>query len=107
MVSDEVAVMLFAYAKSQKEVLTNNEKKVAIKLIKELKMTKGTDFGEGLIEGLQEAVAWKRGEIALPVRNAPSVTTDQVKAILKAVAKSSKEFSLRFGIPLRTLEGWE
>lgn len=70
-------------------------------------MAKGTDFGEGLIEGLKEAVAWKRGEIALPVRNAPSITADQVKAIRKSVAKSSKEFSFRFGIPLRTLEGWE
>jgi putative transcriptional regulator len=70
-------------------------------------MTKGTDFGAGLIEGLKEAVAWKRGEITLPVRNAPSITADQVKAIRKAVAKSSKEFSSRFGIPLRTLEGWE
>ncbi len=70
-------------------------------------MTKGTDFGVGLIEGLKEAVAWKRGEITLPVRNASSITADQVKAIRKAVAKSSKEFSSRFGIPLRTLEGWE
>ena len=70
-------------------------------------MTKGMDFGAGLIEGLKEAVAWKRGEITLPVRNAPSITADQVKAIRKAVAKSSKEFSSRFGIPLRTLEGWE
>ena len=70
-------------------------------------MTKRMDFGAGLIEGLKEAVAWKRGEITLPVRNAPSVTADQVKAIRKAVAKSSKEFSSRFGIPSRTLEGWE
>lgn len=28
---------------------------------------KGPSFGEGLLEGLREAVAWKRGEVALEV----------------------------------------
>jgi putative transcriptional regulator len=28
---------------------------------------KGPNFGEGLVEGLREAVAWKRGEVALEV----------------------------------------
>ena len=37
MVSDELAVMLFAYAKSEKEDLTNDEKKAASKLIKEFR----------------------------------------------------------------------
>ena len=27
---------------------------------------KGPSFGEGLLEGLREAVAWKRGEVVLP-----------------------------------------
>jgi putative transcriptional regulator len=71
------------------------------------KAAKGSDFGAALIEGLREAAAWKRGEIALPVRNVPSMTADRVKAIRKGAAKSSREFSARFGIPLRTLEGWE
>ena len=31
----------------------------------------------------------------------------RVKAIRKSVAKTSREFSRRFGIPVRTLEGWE
>ncbi|MFZ2109696.1 MAG: transcriptional regulator [Roseiarcus sp.] len=66
-----------------------------------------TPFGGALLEGLREAVAWKRGEVALPVRNAPSLTAERVKAIRKSVAKTSREFSRRFGIPVRTLEGWE
>ncbi len=37
MVSDELAVMLFAYAESEKEDLTNDEKKEAAKLIKEFR----------------------------------------------------------------------
>src|SRR5277367_1195104 len=66
-----------------------------------------TPFGEALLEGLREAAAWKRGEVALPVRNVPSLTVERVKAIRKSVAKTSREFSRRFGIPVRTLEGWE
>jgi putative transcriptional regulator len=34
-------------------------------------------------------------------------TPKWVKAIRKSVAKTSREFSRRFGIPVRTLEGWE
>ena len=71
------------------------------------KAAKSTDFGSALLEGLREAVAWKRGEIAHTVRNVPSMTPDRVKAIRRGVAKSSREFSARFGIPVRTLEGWE
>src|SRR5271154_4881710 len=66
-----------------------------------------TPFGEALLEGLREAVARKRGKVALPVRNAPSLTAERVKAIRKSVAKTSREFSRRFDIPVRTLEGWE
>ena len=31
-------------------------------------MTASKRFGERLLEGLREALAWKRGELALPVR---------------------------------------
>jgi putative transcriptional regulator len=64
-------------------------------------------FGEALKEALQEAIAWKRGEIELPVISYPSMSPDRVKTIRKAVAKSPKDFAKRFGIPARTLEGWE
>jgi DNA-binding transcriptional regulator YiaG len=39
-------------------------------------------------------------------RNAPLHTAKWVKAIRKSVAKTSREFSRRFGIPVRTLDGW-
>src|ERR1700733_2073139 len=66
-----------------------------------------TPFGAALLEGLREAVAWKRGEAALPVRNAPSLTAERVKAIRKRSRRPREKFSRRFGIPVRTLEGWE
>jgi putative transcriptional regulator len=39
--------------------------------------------------------------------SAPSLTAERVKAIQKSVAKTSRELSRHFGIPVRTLEGWE
>ncbi len=66
-----------------------------------------TPFANALLEGLREAVAWKRGEVSLPVRNVPSLTAERVKTIRNSVAKTSREFSRRFGIPVPTLEGWE
>jgi putative transcriptional regulator len=66
-----------------------------------------TSFGAGLKEALEEAIAWKRGELELTVISYPSMTADRIKTIRKAVAKSPKDFAKRFGIPARTLEGWE
>jgi putative transcriptional regulator len=64
-------------------------------------------FAAGLLEGLREAAAWSRGEITLPVREVATLTPERVKAIRKAVSKSPRDFSRRFGIPARTLECWE
>ncbi|WP_413991096.1 hypothetical protein ACMDCR_02975 [Labrys okinawensis] len=41
MIADDVAVMLFAYAKSEKEDLTGDERKLALALMKEI--TDGQD----------------------------------------------------------------
>jgi putative transcriptional regulator len=68
---------------------------------------KSTEFGSALIESLQEVTAWKRGEIALLVRNVPAMSAERVKAIRKAVSTSPRDFAKRFGIPARTIEGWE
>jgi putative transcriptional regulator len=56
---------------------------------------------------LREAVAWKRGEIKLPTRTIEPMAAKRVKAIRKSVAKSPREFERRFGVPARTVEGWE
>lgn len=68
---------------------------------------KTSEFGTALVESLREVAAWKRGEVALPVRNVALMSPERVKAIRKGAAKSSREFAARFGIPVRTLEGWE
>ncbi len=66
-----------------------------------------TDFGRDLIESLQEVISHQRGELALPTRIVQLMAPEQVRAIRKSVAKSPKEFERRFGIPARTIEGWE
>jgi putative transcriptional regulator len=69
--------------------------------------TSGGGFAEGLMEGLQEAVARKRGELPLEAVNVDPMPPARVRQIRKAVAKSTKEFERRFGIPAATMENWE
>lgn len=70
-------------------------------------MTDRTDFGKALEEGLREALAWKRGEVALEVRNVDPMPVERIRAIRKGVAKTAKEFERRFGIPAATINNWE
>jgi putative transcriptional regulator len=70
-------------------------------------MTERTDLGKALEEGLREALAWKRGEVPLEVRNVDPMPIERIRAIRKHVAKSAKEFERRFGIPAATINNWE
>jgi putative transcriptional regulator len=68
---------------------------------------KDTDFGRDLIAATREALAHKQGKISLQTRVIEDMPAARVKEIRKKVAKSPKEFERRFGVPARTLEGWE
>lgn len=68
---------------------------------------KDTSFGKDLKQALEEVRAHRRGEIALPTRQFDVLSARRVKAIRTALAKSPKDFERRFGIPARTIEGWE
>lgn len=70
-------------------------------------MAKGPTFGEALLEGLEEARAWKRGELALETVNIDPMPADRIRAIRKKVASSAKDFERRFGIPAATINNWE
>lgn len=72
-----------------------------------MKTKRDTKFGTDLMEALQEVRAHRRGDVALPTRLVDAISARQVKAIRTAHAKSPKEFEARFGIPARTIEGWE
>ena len=64
-------------------------------------------FADGLREALEEVRAWKRGEVALPVRVVEPMPPERVRAIRKRVASSAKVFERRFGIPAATVTNWE
>ncbi|MEW6596141.1 MAG: transcriptional regulator [Pseudomonadota bacterium] len=66
-----------------------------------------TEFGRDLLESLQEVRDHLDGKLALPGRVVAPMTAEQVKAIRKRVAKSTKAFERRFRVPARTVEGWE
>jgi len=66
-----------------------------------------TKFGLALEGALREVAAWKRGELELEVRVIEPMSPKRVKAIRKSVAKSPRDFERRFGVPARTVEGWE
>ena len=61
----------------------------------------------GLVEGLREALAWKKGELALETVNVDPMPPERVKTIRKGVSKSTADFERRFGIPAATMNTWE
>ena len=69
--------------------------------------SKEPNFGESLVEGLREAVAWKRGELALEVGSIDPMSLAPIRATRKRVARSAREFEQRFGIPAATMNNWE
>jgi putative transcriptional regulator len=70
-------------------------------------MVDDMDYADGLREGLEEALAWTRGEIALEVVNIEPMPAERIKAIRKRVAPSVKKFAARYGLPVSTVNNWE
>jgi putative transcriptional regulator len=66
-----------------------------------------TQFGADLVEAMAEAAAWKRGDIALAVREIDPMPPERIRAIRRAAAKSARDFEQKYHVPARTLEGWE
>lgn len=61
--------------------------------LKEIEVTtkRKSSFADDLIEGLQEAAAWKRGEIELEAVTINPMPPERIKAIRKKVARSADE----------------
>ena len=59
------------------------------------------------MEGLREAIAWKRGRLAFEVFNIEAMPPERVRTIRKSVAKSVREFEARFGISAATINNRE
>ena len=70
-------------------------------------MTDRTELGLQIEQGLRDAIAHRRGEIALESRHVQAMSAERVREIRRSLAKTTREFERRFGIPARTIEGWE
>ena len=65
------------------------------------------DIANGILEGLKEAIEWKRGRLALETINIDPMPASKIKEIRKRYSKSTKAFEKRFGIPASTMNNWE
>ena len=70
-------------------------------------MTDRTELGLQIEAGLLEALAHRKGTLALKSRHVDAMPAARIREIRRSLAKSTKEFERRFGIPARTVEGWE
>jgi putative transcriptional regulator len=68
---------------------------------------KSPSVGARIIEGLEEALAWSKGE-DVPVRvtqvEAPNVDISKVR---RRMGLSQTQFAMKFGFPPATLRNWE
>jgi putative transcriptional regulator len=63
--------------------------------------------GESIIEGLNQAIAWTRGEnddVRVTLVHVPEVDVRQVR---KKMGLSQAQFAAKFGFPPATLRNWE
>jgi putative transcriptional regulator len=63
--------------------------------------------GESIIQGLNEAIAWTRGEntnVCVTLVHIPEV---DVRKVRMKMGLSQAEFATRFGLPPATLRNWE
>ena len=63
--------------------------------------------GERIIEGLEQAIAWTRGEnenVRITLVHVPEVDVREVRT---KMGLSQAEFAMKFGFPPATLRNWE
>jgi len=68
---------------------------------------KGPTVGERIIDGLEQAVKWTRGEtdrVRVTLVHVPEV---DVRKVRQKMRLSQAQFALKFGIPPATLRNWE
>jgi len=64
-------------------------------------------IGESIIQGLNEAIAWTRGETTTARVTLVQVPEVDVRQVRKQMGLSQSEFATKFGLPPATLRNWE
>ncbi len=72
-------------------------------MLGEIKM--GTNFGDDLIESLNQAIAQAKGHSK--AAQVHTVHVPDVRSLRERLKMSQQAFSLAYRIPLATLKGWE
>ena len=68
-------------------------------------MTERTELGLEIEAGLREAILHRKGKVGLESRHVEPMPAAEVRQLRRSLAKSTKDFERRFGIPARTIEG--
>ncbi len=74
---------------------------------KAVRTRKGQTVGESIIEGLEQAISWTRGErddVCVTLVHVPEVNVREVRA---KFGLSQAQFANKFGFPPATLRNWE
>ena len=68
---------------------------------------KRSTVGKRIVEGLEQAIAWTRGENANVRVTLVSVPNVDVREVRKKMGLSQAQFASKFGFPPATLRNWE
>ncbi len=73
-----------------------------------------TEYGQSIIRGLKQAVAFERGRLVPGVRKRlvnikpiPHYKHNEIKRIRAKVEMTQKSFALLMGVSVKTIEAWE
>lgn len=73
-----------------------------------------TDYGESIIRGLKQAVAYKQGRTVpgvrariVSIKPIPNYKHNEIKKIRTKVQMTQKSFALLMGVSVKTIEAWE
>ena len=107
-VSAEIVVLLAAYPKNEKENLSYADKKAIRRAVEGLKKeTQLSPLAQNIVEGLNEAAAYFKGERKLTVKRFEIPDDINVKAVRATTHLSQSQFAAKFGFHARTLQDWE
>src|SRR5437667_7600908 len=74
---------------------------------KQTKPARRSKLGKELIESLNEAAAWARGEIDLPVRTYRPPKSVPVAKVRKQLGLTQENFARVFGLTVGAIRDWE